>query len=109
MLSLLQWMNTMENKELADRLADIALSLGAYKASVIPVDAVETDAFFRDMCAANACGNYGRNWMCPPDAGDIHELMARLRTYSHVLVYQTVTELEDSYDFEGMMEAGVMK
>ena len=63
------------------------------KASVIPVEQVETDASFRDMCAANACGNYGRNWMCPPDAGDIHDLMARLQTYSHVLVYQTVTEL----------------
>ena len=97
----------MENKELFDRLAGVALSLGAYKAAVIPVDAVETDASFRDMCAANACGNYGRNWMCPPDAGDIHELMAALRTYSFVLVYQTVSALEDSYDFEGMMEAGV--
>ena len=96
----------MENKELFDRLTALALSLGAYKAAVIPVDAVETDASFRDMCAANACGNYGRNWMCPPDAGDIHELMSRLRTYSHVLVYQTVSALEDSYDFEGMMEAG---
>ena len=97
----------MENKELFDRLSALALSLGAYKAAVIPVDAVETDAAFRDMCAANACGNYGRNWMCPPDAGDIHDLMAALRTYSFVLVYQTVFSLEDSYDFEGMMEAGV--
>ena len=97
----------MENKELFDRLAGVALSLGAYKAAVIPVDAVETDASFRDMCASNACGNYGRNWMCPPDAGEIHMLIARLRTYSFMLVYQTVTELEDSYDFEGMMDAGV--
>ena len=97
----------MEHQELFDRLSAIALSLGAYKASVIPVELVETDASFRDLCAANACGNYGRNWMCPPDAGDIHELMAALRTYSFALVYQTVTELEDSYDFEGMMDAGV--
>ena len=97
----------MDEKEIFDRLTAHALSLGAFKASVLPVDAVETDTAFRDMCAANACGNYGRNWMCPPDAGDIHDLIARLRTYSHVLVYQTVTELEDSYDFEGMMDAGV--
>ena len=99
-------MNTMENKELFDRLIGLVLSLGAYKAAVIPVDAVETDAAFRDMCAANACGNYGRNWMCPPDVGEIHELMAELRTYGYALVYQTVSELEGSYDFEGMMEAG---
>ena len=97
----------MENKEIFDRLAEIPLSLGAFRATVIPVSDVETDASFRDICATNACGNYGRNWMCPPDAGDIHDLMAELRTYTYMLVYQTVTELEDSYDFEGMMEAGV--
>ena len=96
----------MDEKEIFDRLTAHALSLGAFKASVLPVDAVETDAVFRDMCAANACGNYGRNWMCPPDVGEIHELIAELRTYGYALVYQTVSELEDSYDFEGMMEAG---
>lgn len=91
---------------LFSRMTELALSLGAYRAAVIPVEAVETDASFRDLCAANMCGNYGRNWMCPPDAGDIRELMAALRTYGYALVYQTVSELEDSYDFEGMMEAG---
>lgn len=95
------------NQELFDKLAALALSLGAYRASVIPVASVETDASFRDLCASNVCGNYGRNWMCPPDAGEIHDLIAALRTYSYALVYQTVSELEDSYDFEGMMEAGV--
>lgn len=97
----------MENKEIFHRLAEISLSLGAVRAAVIPVTDVETDASFRALCESNACGNFGRNWMCPPDAGDIHELMERLRTYTYVLVYQTVTELEDSYDFEGMMDAGV--
>lgn len=107
MHSLHLWVNFMENKLLFDEITALALSLGAYKAAVIPVSDVETDASFRDMCASNACGNYGKNWMCPPDAGDIHELMDKLRTFSYVLVYQTVTDLEDSYDFEGMMDAGV--
>ena len=43
--------------------------------------------------------------MCPPDAGDIEELISALRSYGYMLVYQTVGELEDSYDFEGMMNA----
>ena len=97
----------METNALFDRLTALALSLGAFRAAVIHVDSIETDASFRDLCAANVCGNYGRNWMCPPDAGEIHDLMAALRTYSYALVYQTVSELEDSYDFEGMMDAGV--
>lgn len=60
---------------------------------------------FRAMCETNACGNYGKCWMCPPDAGDIDALMNEAKSYQKALVYQTVGTLEDSYDFEGMMEA----
>ena len=87
-------------------LEENTLALGAFRAKVIQVSAVETDASFRDMCASNACGMYGKCWTCPPDIGPIDVLMTQLREYSHVLVYQTVGQLEDSYDFEGMMEAG---
>jgi predicted metal-binding protein len=90
-----------------DALTSAVCAEGATRAAVIPVSAVETDAVFRDMCAANACGMYGKCWMCPPDIGSIETLMAEITGYDHVLVYQTVSELEDSYDFEGMMEAGV--
>ncbi len=97
----------MENTaQIAERLTGIAAEAGAYRAGVISTDDVRTDAVFRKMCEQNLCGNYGRSWMCPPDAGPIEELMAEVRTFSHILVYQTVGELEDSYDFEGMMEAG---
>ena len=57
------------------------------------------------MCASNACGMYGKCWMCPPDVGDIDVLMGEVGKYDYALVYQTVTELEDSYDFEGMIAA----
>ena len=87
-------------------LIDAILAAGAYKAAVIPVENIETDASFREMCRVNVCGNYGKSWMCPPDAGDIHALMAELRTYRYALVFQTVSKLEDSFDYEGMMEAG---
>lgn len=99
-----------ENKqpvaEGAEALRRRLLELGALRAEIIDTEHITLDAEFRKMCEANACGNYGRSYMCPPDAGDIHELMAQLRTYRKVLVYQTVSELEDSYDFEGMMDAG---
>lgn len=82
-----------------------ALRLGAFKASVIKTDDIETDRAFRAMCEANSCGVYGKCYMCPPDVGDIDELMAEISEYSYALVYQTVSELEDSFDFEGMVEA----
>lgn len=91
----------MENKDLIQK----ALELGAYKASVISTKDIVLDRAFRAMCESNACGVYGKCYMCPPDVGDIDELMAQIANYNHALVYQTVAELEDSFDFEGMTEA----
>ena len=91
-----------DNASMFERMSQVALDLGAYKAAVISADLVETDASFRELCKSNACGKYGRCWMCPPDIGEIEPLMAKLRDYDSVLVYQTIGELEDSYDIEGM-------
>lgn len=96
----------MQNKDQNNRLIDLALGLGATKANVIEVENLVFDPVFREICLSNACGQYGKCWTCPPDAGEINALMAEAKGYSRVLVYQTVTQLEDSYDFEGMMEAG---
>lgn len=96
----------MQNKELFDRLIGMALELGATQANVIEVKDLVFDPVSREICATNACGQYGKCWTCPPDAGAIDDLMAKAKQYSYALVYQTVTELEDSYDYEGMMEAG---
>jgi len=96
----------MERKDVSpEAVALLPLRFGAYKAAVIEANQVETDAVFRDMCRANACGMYGKCYMCPPDAGDIDALMAEVRQYDYALVYQTVSELEDSYDYEGMVKA----
>ena len=96
----------MENNQvLFNKLIKAVLDMGAFKASVINASDIVTDKVFRDMCASNACGMYGRCWTCPPDAGEIEALMAEVKRYEYALVYQTVTELEDSYDFEGMIDA----
>ncbi len=92
-------------EKLRGEMIQIPLSHGAHKANIIERDKIVLDRVFRDMCAANSCGVYGKCWMCPPDVGDIDELMASLARYDWVLVYQTVTNLEDSFDFEGMTEA----
>lgn len=84
----------------------IALENGAAKAQVIPVSQVVTSASFRDVCASNGCGMYGKCWMCPPDIGEIDVLMASIREYRYGLLYQTIGQLEDSFDIEGMGEAG---
>lgn len=95
----------MELNNLGCEMVEKALSLGAFKAAVIPVSDVKTDPHFRTLCEKNLCGKYGRCWTCPPDAGDINELIARIHKFEYAFVYQTVSELEDSFDIEGMAEA----
>lgn len=88
-----------------EKLLHTALMLGAYKAAIIDAKEISLDRSFRDMCASNACGIYGTCYMCPPDVGEIDELMQEIGQYDYALVYQTVNKLEDSFDFEGMMQA----
>jgi predicted metal-binding protein len=91
--------------EKINALTERVIDYGAFKAAVISVDEIKTDIAFRDMCKANLCGRYGRCYTCPPDVGEITELINKLKGYKYALVYQTVGELEDSYDVEGMQEA----
>ena len=100
-------MEHKENPTLFADLSDQTVALGAHRAAVIPADRIITDRCFRDMCAANACGVYGKCYMCPPDIGEIEELMAEVKRYDHALVYQYIGELEDSFDVEGMADAKV--
>lgn len=95
----------MPDEKLSRKLTEQVLLQGADKAAVIPVSEIQLEADFRRLCEANTCGKYGRCWMCPPDAGDIEDLMGEIRTFDNALVYQTIGLLEDSYDIEGMAAA----
>ncbi len=86
-------------------LVKIATEYGAVDAAIVKVDAIPFRREFRAACEQNTCGKYGRCWMCPPDVGDIDELIARAKSYHYALVFQSVGQLEDSFDIEGMEEA----
>lgn len=58
----------------------------------------------RDMCAANTCGQYGVKWSCPPGCGTLEECEEKVRKYTKGLIVQTVGQLEDSMDYETMVE-----
>jgi len=89
-----------------EELVQWALACGADHAAALPGGQVVLDEGFREICRGNACGNYGNCYMCPPDVGDIHQLMAAVRACPAAVLYQTIHPLEDSYDYEGMVEAG---
>ena len=87
------------NKALAE-----TLNQGATKATVISTSDIVLSEKFYDICASNSCGKFGRCWVCPPDSGDIFTLMDKVRSYSNGILYQTIVDIEDSFDIEGMSE-----
>ena len=88
-----------------DKLIRLAIAAGAKNAAIIQTEDIVLSSVFRDICASNTCGKYGRCWMCPPDIGEIDALMSRLKGYEKGLLYQTIYAIEDSFDIEGMGEA----
>ena len=91
---------------MTDAIVKLALECGAKGAAYLPVSHIVTDPVYRRICQGNACGKFGRCWMCPPDIGPVEDLIARVRSYSHAVLYQSIGTIEDSFDFEGMMEVG---
>lgn len=58
----------------------------------------------REMCAVNTCGKYNACWSCPPGCGSVEECEAKMKQYKYGILVQTVGEIEDSLDWEGIME-----
>lgn len=58
----------------------------------------------RKICEENTCRNYGTSWACPPAIGTIEECRNRVNQYSKMLLFSKAYQLEDSFDFEGMLD-----
>ncbi|MCL2152458.1 MAG: DUF2284 domain-containing protein [Oscillospiraceae bacterium] len=58
----------------------------------------------RDMCAADKCRQYNKKWVCPPACGEIGEMAARYHRFSDGVIFQTVRDMQDCFDFESVGE-----
>ena len=76
-------------------------------AHVAPLDpsTLKPKSEVRQMCEANTCGQYGKRWSCPPGCGSLDSCIDKVSKFTHGILVQTVGELEDELDGEGMMEA----
>lgn len=86
-----------------EALNALALEAGFTHAAPLDAGTIELKDEVRDMCGA--CGVYNHNWSCPPACGTLDELRAKVAGYREGILVQTVGELEDQFDGEGMMEA----
>ena len=82
-----------------------AKELGFAEAAPVDPAALKPNAEVRAMCAADKCHAYGKNWTCPPECGSLEICAARIGAKTKGILVQSVAQLEDSFDIEGMMEA----
>lgn len=90
----------MELKE----VLELALEEGFSYAVELEAETIELRDEVRQMCSSNSCGKYGKNWACPPACGELAVCRERVAKFQAGIIVQTVGEIEDSLDFETMME-----
>lgn len=74
------------------------------QAGALNVEALEFLPEVRQMCAADRCRSFNRNWSCPPGCGTLEEIAERVKPYTRGILVQSIGQLEDEFDVETMME-----
>lgn len=87
-----------------ERAIQIAKENGFSYVTSVDVSTIQLLQEVRDMCSSNTCGMYGKNGSCPPACGELEECRARVSQFQQGILVQTVGDVEDSLDFEAMME-----
>ena len=94
----------MLNQKVIDDVKNMGVSAAAW--FDIGDGGIKFDVRFRQLCEQNTCGSYGRNYMCPPSVGGFDDCVSEVLSYEQALIIQTIHPLEDSFDYEGMMDGG---
>ena len=91
------------------KLAEMAIKCGFTHCARLDVSTLEFMQEVRDMCNADQCDSFNKSWSCPPACVTLEDVRKLVKGYSFGLLVQTVGEIEDSYDWEGIMEAGALQ
>ena len=65
---------------------------------------IRIDQAVRNICKQNACGQYGKNHMCPPAIKDIKEWEKEIFTYKNAIIVTKVYQTRNSFDMKSMLE-----
>ena len=75
-----------------------AKALGFEYAAALHPAALECRQDVRDMCRADSCRAYGKNWTCPPHCGSLEQCQQQIACYGKGILVQTVGKLEKTID-----------
>ena len=86
-----------------ETLLRLAADCGFDHAAPLCVSALHFDPAVREMCAADRCRSYGKNWCCPPACGSLEDFARRAAAYHRGILLQSTGQLEDDFDADTMM------
>lgn len=89
----------------AEEIKQLILETGFLQAGFLPREKRVLLPEVIGMCEKNTCRRYGSNWACPPAHGSLEECAARVAGWENMILFSYKGELEDSLDYEGMIEA----
>lgn len=92
-----------ENSYPTEQIIELAKNCGAYAVGLIATSELNVYPEVRDMCKMNTCRGYGASWACPPGVGTLEECLAKVKQYDTMLLFSCKYDLEDSFDYEGMI------
>lgn len=76
----------------------LAKEAGIDKAAIVDAEDLVFEYEFRKYCEMNTCGNFGKNYGCPPDCGTPEQMEEKACAYGKALVLQTIQPVEDIAD-----------
>ena len=92
-------METTVKKDLK-KLISQAADFGFSQSGELNLDALIFMPEVRDMCAADKCRSFGKNWRCPPGCGSIEDAAEKASKYNFGVIVQTIGKLDDDFDYE---------
>lgn len=66
----------------------------------INIDTLKFDPKIKALCKENKCGQYGKNYMCPPYIEDSSTFKHRLGNYEKAIIIVLKKQIQDSNDHE---------
>ena len=86
------------------RVADFARQLGIETCYEFDSKVLVPTERIRAFCQRNKCGNYGNNYMCPPNVGTLEEISLKLSEFKSGLLLRYSKSLDVRGDKEGVRQ-----
>lgn len=87
-----------------EEMRALAKADGFTNAAVVPVSKLVFEPELRKYCEENICGNYGKNYSCPPFCGTPEEMRKKTEKYSQAWVFQTIVNVGSWENHEKIKE-----